>query len=135
MTEQPLSEAFDRIAQYALKVGARSIADLAVPWWATIDEHWLVAINGLEVAAQFVPSNGGMTITIPAYHAAVWYNGWLAAFLQPFAGTFISGSAGNEDTFIEAMDRALASLDDPAYVIPPHYDSGKPFQLKEEVTQ
>lgn len=104
MNEQ-VSEAFDKIAALALKTGVKDLRSL---WLHKVDEKWTVAINGADEALRAEPE-GMMGATIEPFNAAVWYNGWLAGSLSPLEGIFAAGSGANEDSFIEALDRAIAA--------------------------
>jgi hypothetical protein len=87
-------------------------APLAVP----IDKRWSVWINGrgeprkiVGAAAQSMADG----CEVPAYHAALFFNGWLAGFISPYGGTIACGEAANEDTFIEAVQTALVEAKQP----------------------
>lgn len=110
MGEQ-MSEAFDKLMRLALALGVKDLASKVPPvWMHKIDEHWEVAMNGdlVDMHIDPLPHGRRMGATIPPCHAAVWYNGRLAALLQPYDGTFIVNIA-SEDAFIEVLDRALAA--------------------------
>lgn len=112
---QPMSEAFDKLAQLAGKLGVKNLADKVPPVWRhRVDEQWEIALNGDEVEMRIDtrPEPMRMGATIPAFHAAVWYNGWLAALISPIDGTFVVGTGANEDTFIDALDTALSKFDE-----------------------
>lgn len=108
MREQT-SEAFDKMVQLGLKLGVASIKDLPSAWVQKVDDHWVFAINGHEEDIKVDLPELGMAATITPFNAAVWFNGWLCASLSPFDGVFFSGDAANENTFIEALDRAIAA--------------------------
>ena len=96
----PISEAFDKMVEVALKNGARSIKDLEGAYYQKLDDDWSFAINGHDVEMKA----GEDMVNIPPFEAAVWRKGWLAAILSPFAGVFMNAS---EDAFIAALDVAL----------------------------
>lgn len=76
-------------------------------WQQRIDDRWYVAINGTGSDAEVTPDGGGMASTIPPYHFAVWYNGWLAGLFSANGGAFAAGIAANEATFAEAVERFM----------------------------
>lgn len=101
------SEVFDKMMQLGLALGVSSIKDLPGAWVQKVDERWTFAVNGHEEDIRVDRPELGMAATVMPFNAAVWYNGWLCASLSPFDGVFFSGSAANEDTFIEALDKAI----------------------------
>lgn len=105
MSEQT-SKAFDKMVLLGLKLGVESIKDFPGAWVQKVDDHWTFAVNGHEEDLRVDLPELGMAATIKPFNAAVWFNGWLCASLSPFEGVFFSGDVVNEDTFIEALDRA-----------------------------
>lgn len=102
---RPISEAFDKVTQLAIALGVSNLKDV---WIHKIDERWTIALNGGDEATEVDPGLS-MKATVDPINVAVWFNGWLCASLSPFEGIFFSGSAANEDTFIAALDVALAN--------------------------
>jgi hypothetical protein len=48
-----------------------------------------------------------MDVTLQPYHAAAWWNGWLAGLLTPFDGSIAAHPTGaNEDALIAALRKA-----------------------------
>lgn len=106
---EPTSEVFNKMVELGLVLGVKSIKDFPGAWVQKVDERWTFAVNGHEEDFRVDEPELGMTAILPPFNAAVWYNGWLCASLSPFEGVFFSGSSANEDTFIEALDRAIAA--------------------------
>ena len=67
-----------------------------------LDEHWFIAVNGHEEPRK---TKGG--ISIRPYYLYVEFNGWPAGTVHPYGGEFAAGSLANEETFIEACEKAL----------------------------
>ena len=94
-------EAFNKIAELAVAVGAAPINVLSDCWEYTVDEKWSIQVNGHDFAVG----------NIPSYCAMIWYNGFPAGLIHPVSGGPIAaGESANEDTFITALDTRLASL-------------------------
>lgn len=99
---RPLSEAFCEVAALAERLGIKNIASHGRPWVHKIDDSWVLAINGTKEPQECRPE-GTMGADIQPFHMAVWYNGWLAALLNPYEGVFLNGS---ENDFIAAVKGA-----------------------------
>lgn len=95
------------MADLGIKLGIKNLREYPGAWVYRVDDEWTIAINGKD-EPQRVEPEGCMATTIQPFDAAVWFNGWLAATLSPLEGIFAAGAGANEDTFIEAMDRAIA---------------------------
>lgn len=104
---RPLSEAMCLVTELAAALHVQNIKKLPGPWIHKIDEHWTIALNGTSQKQEATPPHC-MTVELEQFHMAVWWNGWLAALLTPFDGTFAAGSKANEDTFCEAVKAAIA---------------------------
>lgn len=102
----PITEAFSLIMGLAEAMGVRKINQLPGPWECKVDDLWIFAVNGQKETVKHEPE-GTMGGEIPQGHVAVWFNGWLAALMSPFGGTFLVGSDCSEDMFIEALQRRL----------------------------
>lgn len=102
-----LSEAFNEIASLAAALKVPGIATLPGRVWThRVDEHWTVSINANAEEANVSPE-GTMGADVPAFHAAVWWNGWLAGLLSPYGGEFAAHPEGaNEDRFIADLRAA-----------------------------
>lgn len=109
MNEPPICEMFDKIVQLGLKHGVSNLKDYPSAWIHKVDDQWTLALNGKDNELPVEPE-GTMGISrLEPFHAAVWYNGWPAGILYPYGGEFAAGEGANEDTFIEALDRAIAA--------------------------
>jgi hypothetical protein len=102
-----ICDAFDKMAQLAIALGVTNLKDREGAWVHQVDDQWTIAINGKDHDVEVRP-DGSMGATLQPFHAVVFYNGWLASLLNPYGGEFVAGSAANENTFIEAIDRAIA---------------------------
>lgn len=68
-----------------------------------VDAQWFFAINANRVETKC--STG---VSVPPMGIYVEYNGWPAAILDVTgSGEFVMGTAANEATFIEALQRAV----------------------------
>ena len=101
------SVAFNKMVELALALDVRNIKDYPSAWVQKVDDEWTIAINGKDNPVIVMPE-GCMTATVKPFEAAVFYNGWLAASLSPVDGVFIAGGGANEDSFIAAVDAAIA---------------------------
>jgi hypothetical protein len=101
-----LTTAFCLVSELAGKMGVKSIKDLGKPWEYRIDDKWEIAVNGMNTV-QEVKSPKNMGATLQPYHMAVFHNGWLAALLTPFGGTFLNDS---EDEFISAVEAKINEI-------------------------
>lgn len=104
-----LAVAANKIAELAHVLGVRNIKAFPGAWYRRIDDKWEVATNGHDKPIDVEPP-GCMKATIDPYHTAVWYNGWLAGLMTPFGGIIAAGEGANEDTFIAALDKAIAGV-------------------------
>ena len=91
--------------------GATNIRELPGAWECRVDERWYVACNGHDERVTVEPPSA-MSIEIPPYHFAVWYNGWLAGLFRPYGGAFATGTEANEETFTAAVRRHIAALEE-----------------------
>lgn len=108
-TEKPICEMFDKMMMLGLKHGVESIKDYDGPWIQVVDHLWTFAVNGKDDPVK-VDLEGTMGVSeLRPFHAAVWFNGWLAGIINPYGGEFAAGSAANENSFINALDAALAA--------------------------
>ena len=102
--DRPLNASFLLTAALADVLKVPPLNTMGKPWMLDVDSAWTFAVNGTKQDHDLQPHNReSMHCTIKPYHMAVWYNGWLAALMTPFDGTFIAGEAGNEDAFIAAL--------------------------------
>ena len=79
-------------------------------WQRSLPAGWYMAVNGSKAAVKVTPP-GGVKVAVPPYHAALWFNGWLAGLVHPLGGGFLAaGSAGNEKTFLAALREATRAV-------------------------
>jgi hypothetical protein len=95
-------QAFDLIAQLAIKLGAAPMSKHSGCWRHAVDEHWTIVLNGHEHDQKHEG------VTVPPFHCYVEFNGFPAGLFHPVAGGLIAaGSAVNETTFLAALRAAL----------------------------
>lgn len=95
-----ISLAADAVARLAMKRGVNANGrTLAL----AVDEHWTVFVNGSDAP---VTHHG---CEVPRFHMYVEFNGFPAGLFSPYGGIIAGGSAANEDTFIAAIEAAIAS--------------------------
>lgn len=102
-----ISETMLLVGELAHKLKVSSIKDLPGPWIHSVDDKWIIAVNGKQTRQEVIPQ-GTMGATIEPYHMAVWCNGWLAGIISPAGGWFASGDAANEDNFISLLKEKIA---------------------------
>jgi hypothetical protein len=100
---------FDKMVQYGLLLGVKNIKDFEGAWIQKVDDQWIFAVNGKDEALEVRPE-GTIGASLKFGHAAIWFNGWLAGIITPYSGEFAAGSAANEDSFIAALDAAIAKV-------------------------
>jgi len=103
----PMCEMFAKVCDLATALGVSQINKLPGAWVQTIDEHWIVALNGHNEDLEVTPAGTMGVSELPFGHMAVWFNGWLAGLFTINGGEFAAGSAANEDTFIAALEAAI----------------------------
>jgi len=75
-------------------------------WQRPLPGGWYMAMNGSKADVEVTPPDG-MSARVPPYHAALWFNGWLAGLVHPLEGGFLAaGSAGNKETLLAALREA-----------------------------
>lgn len=98
-----VSEAFLAMAQMLTRRGRAPVKDKVVTEKVG---RWTVVMNGKLERVSVEPEGTLGCDNIPACHAAIFYNGWLAGLLSPAGGWIAAGEAADESTFIEAMSSA-----------------------------
>ena len=98
----------EAIMQLAQADGVTPLNKLDAPWFYKIDDHWTIAANGLKKQFMVSPNNC-MTVDLPPFHIAVWFNGWLASIFNPMdeSFTFVNGECANINTFLIAMENKI----------------------------
>jgi len=90
------------VADLAAALGVSSIKELPGCWEYNLDENWFIAVNGHRE-----PTACSKNFKVAPFHCYVEWCGWPAGEFHPTRGGFIAaGGAANEDTFIEAIQRA-----------------------------
>lgn len=100
-----IPEAFTKLADLGCLVGAAPLSQFPGCWEYRIDERWQVAVNGHTEPRKC--SHGPMVGPFECY---VQYNGWPAGILTPCGGIIAAGECANEDTFIAAIEAAIARV-------------------------
>lgn len=100
--------AFNSIVDLAMILGVPALNERTDAWVCKVDDHWTFAVNGTgkEVSVDLGPDSMGID-KLADFHAAIWFNGWLAGIINPVDGTMCSGEAGNEDNFIKAVEERI----------------------------
>lgn len=106
MNTPQISEVFHAIGKLAAALGVRSINQLPGCWEHAIDEHWRISVNGH--CEETADSKGN---EIAPYNCWVEFNGWPAGYFDPTGGVLAAGEAANEQTFMEAIHRAIAKAE------------------------
>ena len=102
LAELEVSEAFDKIAQLVIKLGAHPMTRYPDCWEHDLDEHWKISINGHRE-----PRKNSVGVTIEPFHCYVEFNGWPAGMFNPKGGSIAAGTVANEDEFIRAIEKAI----------------------------
>lgn len=66
---------------------------------------WTLAINTSAEPAHAGPASG-MDCDVPGRSVGVWWNGWLAGFVDAGGGALARGEAANEDSLLAAIKKA-----------------------------
>lgn len=102
MGTKSISEVFAKLADLAIALGITDINKLEGCWEHNVDEHWFITINGHNKTIK-----NSKDVEVPAYHCYVEFNGWPAGIFSPFGGAICAGKLANEDTFLDAIKKAL----------------------------
>ena len=95
---------FDSILRTGLTVGDQPGKILTL----ALDPQWWFAVNGNTTPRTIKAPQWG-DIEVPAYSAAVFYNGWLAGLVNPYTEELAVGEAANPQTFDQAVTDWLAT--------------------------
>lgn len=101
---------FIKISELGYKLGIRNLYNRD-PWIHKLDENWTIAVNG-HPTKEIVKPEGCMLCDLPGYHAAVWWNGWIAGIFNAYYGQIAAGTSANEETLIAALDKAIKEIED-----------------------
>ena len=94
----------ESIIDLTRRLSVTNLNQLNNAWQLKLDDNWHIAINGLPVDTDVSP-RGSVAATIPPYHIAIWFNGWLAGMLHPImGGVFANGTEANEQAFVEVVE-------------------------------
>lgn len=102
MSEQ-ITEIMMRICDVHRSLALPNLKELGI-WQQQLDDNWSFAVNGTSLP-QTVESFGTMGAEIPPFHAAIWWNGWLAGIVSPFSGSMVAHpdhDGANETHFLRA---------------------------------
>lgn len=102
-----MSEAFAKVVEMALALGARDVATKPGCWehaWGETPE-WYVAIN-----PHLEPTDCSRGVTVDPGYLFIAFNGWPAGMLHPGGGAIAAGAAANEDSFIAAVEAETARV-------------------------
>ena len=106
-SERPTTEVFNAFALLAEHDGVAPINALPGCWERRVNANWTIAVNGQPEARESEPA-GCMKVTLKPYHAAAWWNGWLAGIMTPFDGCIAAHPNGaNELSLLAALNSAL----------------------------
>lgn len=107
--EVAVPEVVVKIAELANALDVADIKDLPGCWEYQVDEQWWFAINGgTEPRATSRRGEGKVDpIELEPFNLLVEFNGWPAGLLNMHGGSFAVGTAANEGTFIEALQRKI----------------------------
>ena len=98
-----VAEAFAKLGEIGKAFGVKNINKLPACWEFQIDEQWWVAVNAHHENRD--TSEGD---TVPPFHCYIKYNGWPAGLIYSSGGIIAADEDANEDTFIAAIDAAIA---------------------------
>lgn len=111
MTEQ-IATAFALVADLGYAHGARDIGKRPGCWEHQVDNHWFVALNphGHPTAkvGGIKPINPEYEVMVPPFSVYIEFNGYPAGIIDAHGGIIAHGAAANEQTFCDAVRRAIA---------------------------
>lgn len=91
-----ISEAFYLLATLAMKEG---VADRPQDeFWERAIGKWHVSMNRYNISRKNAEG-----IEVPAFSAALKFNGWPAGIIDPVGGIIAAGAVANEDAFIDVL--------------------------------
>lgn len=102
--DKPVCVAIDKVAELSIALGVAPINNLDGCWEHQVDSHWWIALNGHKE-----PIKTSKGVEVEPFSCYVEFNGWPAGIFNPFGGGFAAGELANEDTFIEALEKAIVA--------------------------
>lgn len=102
-------EVFDAIANLVIDRNQHPLKQYPNPLHVPVDDQWQVWVNGQMTEREIVDapeSSMAHRLKVPRCTAAVFFNGWLAGFVDPAGGTVAAGEVANEDTLLAALKAA-----------------------------
>lgn len=68
----------------------------------TVDSRWWFAVNG-NAEPRYVDAPHWGKVGVPGFHAAIFYDGWLAGIASPRGCLFMAGRGANAEIFDQAI--------------------------------
>lgn len=105
-TDKPIVSVFMEIANLVLARKQHPVNQYESPLRVPVDDHWEIWVNGQTTPRRIAnapESTMAHDCEVPAFSAAVFFNGWLAGLVDPYGGVIAGGSGANEDTLLDAL--------------------------------
>ena len=99
----PVCMAFAKLCELCIALGQAPATKHPDCWVHQVNEQWAIAFN-----AHAEPKACSLGVTVKPIHCYVQFNGWPAGVFTPYGGQIAAGECANEETFLEAMDAAIA---------------------------
>ena len=99
--------AFHLIAELGIADGVAPMSKHEGLWYRKLDENWEIAVNGHREAILSQSDVNRIACTVEPFRAAVWWNGWLEGFIDPYGGVIAAGELANEETLVAALRKAI----------------------------
>jgi len=96
-----MTEVFEKVCEFGIAMGWKGIAGEAGCTEHQVDESWWFAVNPHLEACEC-----SMGVKVPAGHVYIQFNGWPFGLVNCYEGMCGAGRLANEDTLIEALERA-----------------------------
>lgn len=103
MSAQQIPLAIAKVVELGIAAGAAPLNKLEGCWEYQIDARWWIAMNGHK--QDRLATTGEVVKPFTVY---IKYNGWPAGILDFGGGIIAAGEGANENTFIAAIEVALA---------------------------
>lgn len=105
---EAIPEVFSKVVDLGLARGNEKICELPGALIMKIDDNWTVAMHGKRQPIDVPQFEGCMGVdALPGGAVAIWWCGWLAGIVDAGGGSMAWGAKANEDSFIEAIDKAI----------------------------